>query len=155
MAFECNICKKTFSTGGHRARHLRQVHGGERHTCHQCGKSFTQQEKLQAHLKKCQTQWSCPTCGQDFGSLLAFNRHKTMQHPELMPRSMASKKRKGESRVDNTYNSIDGMPRVHNTCRSINVMLCSRSDRVEGEAGPQMVPSRRRRLPNGYGPCAA
>ncbi len=99
MAFECHICQKSFSTSGHRARHVRQVHEKERFTCHQCSKTYSQQEKLQAHLKKCQTQWSCPTCGQDFGSLLAFNRHKVTQHPELMPKNMATKKRKGKSQI--------------------------------------------------------
>ena len=96
MAFECDICHKSFSTGGNRSRHIRQVHQGERHTCHQCGKSYGQQVKLQEHLKKCQTQWSCSTCGQDFNSLLPFNRHKVTQHPELVPQSRATKKRKGK-----------------------------------------------------------
>ncbi len=44
-------------------------------------------------------QCSCPTCGQDFGSLLALNRHKVTQHPELMPKNMATKKRKGKSHI--------------------------------------------------------
>lgn len=97
MTHMCEICGKVFSGTNSLGRHRRQVHGGEWHTCNQCQISYTQFDKLKAHLKKCQTEWSCTICGQHFSSLLHFNRHRVTHHPETVPKSMATKKRKGKS----------------------------------------------------------
>ena len=94
MAHLCHICGKSFAEATSRARHVRQVHNGERHECDRCGRSYSQKSKLREHQKKCPTEWTCPTCRQVFEELLAFNRHKTADHPELVPKSLATRKRK-------------------------------------------------------------
>ena len=40
--YECGECQKSFTTDGNRNHHVRNLHGGLRHSCSGCDKLFTQ-----------------------------------------------------------------------------------------------------------------
>lgn len=76
----CKECGAAFTTSRARARHVGHVHGGSRESCPNCNKPFSRKDSLTRHLQTCNSQWICQQCGQEFQSLLHFNRHKVRIH---------------------------------------------------------------------------
>ena len=52
IGYECPLCESPGSTKGVVRRHINSVHGGQRHTCEVCGRTFSRTDTLRDHVNK-------------------------------------------------------------------------------------------------------
>lgn len=81
-ALLCSVCNDVFETQEALDDHSHDT----AHDCQICGKKYQNRVNLQSHIKKYheETEWMkfrCATCGQNFGFLLALERHMKEHNP--------------------------------------------------------------------------
>ena len=75
----CQICDKRFEYKQNVERHMREMHGGERHGCEKCPATFLRKSDLEAHIKEGThfVSYHCKLCTQTiiFKSLIGLIEH--------------------------------------------------------------------------------
>ena len=82
--YSCTVCNKQFVKEGNLRIHEKLCLTGERKfVCDKCGRSFSQQKYLRAHLRNHdQYQFSCSICQQMFGTVQYLGRHMKIEHSD-------------------------------------------------------------------------
>ena len=79
--FECSECGKTFKAKFNLNRHM-LTHGKSAYSCSLCNKSFSRNDLLTKHGKKCKPKSMesvrCVHCHKTFATVSTLKRHKTV-----------------------------------------------------------------------------
>ena len=81
----CSSCKQNFASLDDLKEHLSDhTLPQEKHTCVDCGKTYTRKEKLLQHIKmvhlKEEVKFSCQICGMEFNRKHNLTRHEKTMH---------------------------------------------------------------------------
>lgn len=84
--FQCNICKKRFSTKALVNKHVKEVHLDKKYVCdvESCGKTFKSKRGKQGHMELHVTngKYKCEICGKTFGTMQTLTNHKSTHSDE-------------------------------------------------------------------------
>lgn len=84
--FECDLCGAKFGLKADLGRHRYRIHESRAFCCITCGKSFTEQEQLNLHVRVTHEEdsrpWECKKCRIRFGRKSSLTRHEQTVHQQ-------------------------------------------------------------------------
>lgn len=88
--FQCNECKKVFSTKGNLKYHIDSVHKKNKpFVCEICGEAYPRKNRLNVHLRThCGREnypWKCEECGKGFNEKGTLQTHIKFKHRDDRP----------------------------------------------------------------------
>ena len=83
---KCSICEKVFHDKNNLRRHIKEVHGGQKHKCEVCPAAYNRQSELDQHTKSDwhYLEYNCDLCEETlvFKSMRSLIEHLIVKQPE-------------------------------------------------------------------------